>query len=89
MAIVNINGTFIGASLKKSEFDGKQSFSVALDIYQPESPASDKMATIKVEDVDLLSTFNKDFAMGDAIEIQATVSGYQNKVYYKYVKLVS
>jgi hypothetical protein len=85
MALVVINGTYLSASLKKSEFEGKVTYSVQLDVYQNESPSRDKMVTIKVEDAALLETFQKTYKMGDPISTTCTVAAYKNDSYFKYV----
>lgn len=89
MAIAIVTGTFISANLRKSEYDGKTTYSTMLDIYQKDSPLTDKMVSIKVEDAELLSKFNSDFAMGDEIQVNVTVSSYKNNSYFKYISLVS
>jgi len=86
--LVNVTGTFINASLKKTTFEGKNSFSVQLDVYQPTSPSKDKLIQIKVDDTDLLDTFNNQFSMGDPISIDCSISAYKNQAYFKLVDVI-
>lgn len=88
MAIVNVQGTFINAALKQSTFEGKTSYSVQLDVYQPLSTQNDKMVQIKVEDAQLLQQFQTNYAMGEPISIICSVNAYKNQAYYKFIDLV-
>lgn len=87
MAVANVKGTFISASLKTSEFEGKKSYSTQLDIYQKDSPRNDKMVSVKVEDAELLQMFNDNFSMGDEISVNVIVNAYKGQCYFKYLSI--
>lgn len=88
MAIVNVIGTFIGANLKKQEFEGKISYSVQLDVYQAENPKTDKMISVKVEDAEKLQQFQSQFKMGDPINLHCSISAYKNQAYFKFIDVL-
>jgi hypothetical protein len=89
MAVVTLKGIFLGASYKERNLPNKAPESyVQLDIYQPDSDLNDKQVTIKVEDVSLLSTLSKEYSMGSPIEIDCSLNAYQNKAYFKLLRLV-
>lgn len=87
MALVLVEGVFMGANIKKSTFDGKETSALYIDVYQPESEATEKMVQIKSDDVSLINTLNKDFAMGSVIKAKVTINAYKNKAYFKLQKL--
>lgn len=89
MALVVINGTFINANLKKSEFEGKVSYSVQIDVYQEDSPLTNKVVTIKCDDAEKLQDFQKHFKMGDSFSCTCTLNAYRNQVYYKLIDVHS
>lgn len=88
MAQVILKGMFMGANPKTTSWEGKEKTAVYIDLYQPESPESEKTVQVKADDLAILQTLNKDFAMGSVFECLASSSGYKNKVYYKFIKLV-
>lgn len=89
MAVVNIQGQFLGAKLDKKTFDGVEKISVLLDIYQPTSNLKSKNVTVKVDEIEMLDVFNKTYNFGDTIQVQASVNAYRNDAYYKFLDLVS
>lgn len=89
MPKVMVKGVFMGANLKKSQFDGKEKTSLYIDVYQPDSTDTDKMVQVKSDDVTLVQTFNSEYTMGSVFEAEVSVTAYQNKVYYKLLDLIA
>lgn len=89
MPIVTVQGVFMGASVKTSEFDGKQKSAVYIDLYQSDSPDSDKMVQVKADDVSLMNSISKDYAMGSVFGAQVSVNAYKNKAYYKLIQITA
>ncbi|HFK1736251.1 hypothetical protein OCD85_27265 [Bacillus pacificus] len=87
MAQVIIEGQYLGSSIKTSNFNGEQKSSLQLDIYQPDSLDNDKSVVIKAEDLDLLNKL-KDTKMGTPISAVVSINAYQNKAYFKLIKLL-
>lgn len=83
MPVVAIEGVFMGANVKKSTFDGKEKSSLYIDVYQPNSDDSDKTVQIKADDVSLINSLSKDYAMGSVFACTASVNAYKNKAYFK------
>lgn len=83
MPVVNIEGVFMGANVKKSTFDGKEKSSLYIDVYQPNSEDSDKTVQIKSDDVALINALSKDYSMGSVFSCTASVNAYKNKAYFK------
>lgn len=88
MSLVNVKGSFLGANLKKSTFEGVTKVSIMIDLYQPDAPGTDKVVQLKSDDVELLQTINDTFDMGSVFEAKASVNAYQNKAYYKLLEIV-
>uniref|UniRef100_UPI0013C3551E hypothetical protein n=1 Tax=Klebsiella pneumoniae TaxID=573 RepID=UPI0013C3551E len=82
-------GTYMGASIKTSNFDGKESSAVYIDIYQADSKDAEKMIQLKSSDVSLINVLSKDFAMGSIFECSASVSAYKNKAYYRLLEITA
>jgi hypothetical protein len=87
MASVIVEGTFMGASVKTSNYEGQEKSSLLIDVYQPFSESIDKMVQIKSDDLSLVNTINKDFVMGSEFKCKALVNAYKNKAYFKLVKI--
>lgn len=88
MSVVKVKGSFLGANLKKSTFEGVTKVSVMIDVYQPDAPGTDKVVQIKSDDVELLQTINENFDMGSVFEALTSVNAYQNKAYFKLLEIV-
>lgn len=87
MAQVLVNGVFMGAHLKKSSFEGKEKLSCMIDVYQPDSPAQDKMVSVKCDDAEMTSLMNENYkAMADQINLICTVSAFNKQAYFKLVR---
>lgn len=89
MAMVHVKGQFLGAKIDKKNFDGKETISVLLDIYQPDSPLKTKNITVKVDDVEMLEVFNRTYKFGSPIEVVCSINAYRNEAYYKLIDLVT
>lgn len=88
MSVVTVKGSFLGANLKKSTFEGVTKVAVMVDIYQPEAPGTNKVVQIKSDDVELLQTINDSYDMGSVFEAKASVNAYQNQAYFKLLEIV-
>lgn len=88
MAIVLVEGVFMGAEVKTQTFDGNSKTSLYLDVYQPTSSQSEKMVQLKTDDVSLINTFSQDYDMGSKITVKAGVNAYKNKAYFKLIEVV-
>lgn len=88
MAIVLVEGVFMGAEVKTQTFDGNSKTSLYLDVYQPTSSQSEKMVQLKTDDVSLINTFSQDYDMGSKITVKAGVNAYKNKAYFKLLEVV-
>ncbi|MGE7984730.1 hypothetical protein [Solibacillus sp. NPDC093137] len=89
MPKVMVKGVFMGANLKKSQFDGKETTSLYIDVYQPESNDTDKMVQVKSKDVTLIQTLNNDYTMGSIFEAEVSVNAYQNKAYFNLLEIIA
>lgn len=89
MALVKIEGVFMGAQLKKSNFDGKETSAIYIDVYQPESTDTDKTVQLKTDEIELIGTLNQDYSMGSKFECVAKVNAYKNKAYFKLEKIIA
>lgn len=88
MAIVMVEGVFMGASMDKRTFDGKDKFAVLIDVYQPTSPLKDKAIQVKSEDLTDIQKFQNEYSTGDIITLKVAVNAYKNDAYYKLVDVV-
>lgn len=88
MAEVIIEGVFMAANIKTSEFEGKKTSSVYIDLYQPTSTANEKTVSIKSDDLELFSKLTADYAMGSVFTCKAQVNAYKNKAYYKLIAVL-
>ena len=88
MAVVSIEGIFMGANIKKSNFDGKESSAVYIDVYQPDSASTDKMVQIKSDDVAIINDLNSGYTMGNPINAKVLINAYKNKAYFKLLEVV-
>lgn len=88
MAQVILQGVFMAANAKTSEFEGKKRTSIYIDLYQPDSTDSEKTVQVKTDELELLSSLSKDYDMGSLFKCLVSVNAYKNKAYYKLVKVV-
>lgn len=88
MAVVLVEGVFMGAEVKTQTYDGNSKTSLYLDVYQPTSTQSEKMVQLKTDDVSLINTFSQDYDMGSKITVKAGVNAYKNKAYFKLIEVV-
>lgn len=89
MAIVEIDGVFMGAEIKSTTYDNVTKTSLNVDIYQPKSPLNEKTVLVKTDDVSLLNKLSGEYDFGSSIKIKASVNAYKNKAYYKLLEVVS
>lgn len=87
MAIVQVNGVFMGANLHQTRFEGVEKTSVIVDVYQPTSPTKDKAVSIKSDDLTLLATFTNDYTVGDLVKLDCSVSAFKNDAFFKLIKI--
>lgn len=88
MAIVVVEGVFMGANVKSSTYEGNTKTSLLIDVYQPKSELSDKMIQLKTDDIGLLSVITSEYDMGSIFKANATVNAYQNKAYFKLLNVI-
>lgn len=88
MAIVTVEGVFMGANMDKRQFDGKDKYSVLIDVYQPTSPLKDKALQVKTEELEVLTSLTNEYTTGDVITLKCSVNAYKNDAYYKLVDIV-
>lgn len=81
-----IEGQYLSSSIKKSTFNGVEKSFVQLDVYQPESTDNEKTVVIKCDDLDVINKF-KETKMGTPVKANVSINAYQNKAYFKLVKL--
>lgn len=89
MAVVLIEGVFMGAELKTSTFDGNTKTNVVVDIYQQKSSLAEKTVQLKTEDVTLMNDLKDGYDFGSLITVKASVNAYKNKAYFKLLEVVS
>ncbi|MCU4936945.1 hypothetical protein OB966_22355 [Bacillus cereus] len=87
MPQVIIEGQYLGASMKTSNFDGNQKSFVQVDVYQPDSTDNEKTVPIKCEDVTIMNNF-KDSKMGAPFKAKVSINAYQNRAYFKMLELL-
>lgn len=88
MAEVIIEGVFMGANLKTTEFDGKKTTRLEVDIYQKNSMSNQKVVTAKTENLELADTIRDNYDLGSLIKIKAVVNAYKNQVYFRLMEVV-
>lgn len=88
MAQVIVEGIFMGANIKTSTFEGNTKNSLLIDIYQPNSKASEKMVQLKTSDVGMYQSLMNDFTMGSIVKANANINAYQNKAYFNLVEFI-
>lgn len=88
MAEVIIEGVFMGSSLKTTEFDGKKTTRLEVDIYQRDSTSNQKTVTAKTENLDLVDVINENYDFGSIVRIKAVVNAYKNQAYFKLLELL-
>ena len=86
--MVTIEGVFMGANVKTTNFEGNSKTSLYVDVYQPDSQQNEKMIQLKSDDVALINTLNSDYAMGSVMKISASVNAYKNKAYFKLLEII-
>lgn len=87
MALVEINGTFMGAQIKTTEFDGNKKTSLIIDVYQQQSDLNNKTVQLRSDDIALYQKLSNDYTMGSPIHVTAAVNAYKNQAYFKLVKI--
>lgn len=88
MAEVIIEGVFMGSSLKTTEFDGKKTTRLEVDIYQRDSTSNQKTVTAKTENLELVDVINENYDFGSIVRIKAVVNAYKNQAYFKLLELL-
>jgi hypothetical protein len=83
MPLVGLKGVFMGANVKTSTFEGNSKSSLMIDLYQPDSPDTEKTVQVKSDDLGLLNKLSQEYSMGSVFECTASVNAYKNKAYYK------
>lgn len=83
MAQVIVDGVFMGAQLKTSEFEGNKKTSLLVDIYQPDSEQNNKTVQLRSDDVALYQKLVNDYDMGSVIKAKVAVNAYKNQAYFK------
>lgn len=81
-----IEGQYLSSSIKTSTFNGVEKSFVQLDVYQPESTDNEKTVVIKCDDLSVMNNF-KETKMGTPVKANVSINAYQNKAYFKLVKL--
>ena len=89
MALVVIEGVFMGAQLKTSTFEGNTKTSLYVDMYQPDSESSEKTVQLKTDNVQMYELLNKEYAMGSIFKVRANVNAYKNKAYFKLLEVIN
>lgn len=89
MAEVLVRGSFLGANVKSSTFDGVTKTALYIDIYQPEAEGKDKVVQLKSDDVELLNHLANSYDMGSVFQAKANVNAYQNQAYFKLIEIVA
>ena len=88
MPLVVIEGVFMGSNVKNSTFEGQEKSALYIDVYQPDSEDNEKMLRVKSDDVSLVNTLSKEYAMGSVFRCEASVNAYKNQAYYKLKKII-
>lgn len=89
MAVVTIEGIFMGANLHQTKWEGQERTSVLVDIYQPNSTLKSKSLQVKAEDLAYLAQFNQNYTVGEPIVLKCTVTAYKNDPTYKLVDIAA
>ncbi|WP_313150963.1 hypothetical protein [Lysinibacillus capsici] len=87
MANVILEGVFMGANLKKNTYEGNEKTTLLIDLYQPDSDSTDKMVTVRTNDVTFLNEINKDYDLGSVFKCKASINAYKNQAYFKFLAL--
>jgi hypothetical protein len=87
LALVTVKGTYLSSGIQERRFNDKEEKFIVIDVYQSESPLSNKAVQIRADDLTLINQLHK-MKMGDPIELVCTVNSYQNRTYFKLDKLV-
>lgn len=88
MAEVIIEGVFMGSSLKTTEFDGKKTTRLEVDIYQKDSTSNQKTVTVKTDNLELADIIRDNYDFGSLIKIKAVVNAYKNQAYFRLMEVV-
>lgn len=88
MAEVIIEGVFMGSSLKTTEFDGKKTTRLEVDIYQRDSTSNQKTVTAKTENLDMVDVIQEHYDFGSLIRVKAVVNAYKNQAYFKLLEVL-
>ncbi len=89
MAMVLVEGNFMGCNLHETIYEGNKRVAVLIDIYQPNSPAKNKTIQVKTEEVSAFSTLKDSFSPGDKITAKCVVNAYQNDPKFKLIEIVA
>jgi hypothetical protein len=89
MPIVQIDGVYMGANPKSSTYEGVTKQALYIDIYQPDSPDTEKTLQLKSDDIGLLVKLGQEYMMGTPFSCKASLNAYKNKAYFKLVEIIS
>ena len=88
MAMVTVEGVFLGANIVTRNFEGNTKTELVVDLYQPESNSRNKTVVLQSSDTSLFDRLVKSYAMGSILKAKVTLTAYQNNVYFKLVEIV-
>lgn len=88
MTEVIIEGVFMGSNLKTTEFDGKKTTRLEVDIYQKDSISNQKTVTVKTENLELADVIKDNYDFGSFVRIKAVVNAYKNQAYFKLLEVL-
>lgn len=88
MAEVILEGIFMGSSLKSTEFDGKKTTRLEVDIYQKDSTSNQKTITVKTENLELADVIKDNYDFGSLIRVKALVNAYKNQAYFRLLEVI-
>lgn len=88
MAEVILEGIFMGSSLKSTEFDGKKTTRLEVDIYQKDSTSNQKTITVKTENLELADAIKDNYDFGSLIRVKALVNAYKNQAYFRLLEVI-
>lgn len=87
MAQAIVEGVYMGHSVKTTSYEGNEKTAIYIDVYQQNSEDNDKTISIKTDDLTLMNTLSKDFAMGSIFKAVCSINAYKNKAYFKLMKI--
>lgn len=83
--LMTIEGVFMGACEKSRTRDGQIETSVSVDVYQPNSTASNKTLSVKILDGSNLAKILEKYKMGVPVKFQATANAFNSNIYVSHV----